>query len=78
MAVITRIKDKNQYMNQQYKVLVWQDDDGFWNAEIPALPGCRSDGETPEEALEMVQDAKHAWIEMVYDDGGVIPESDIN
>ncbi len=34
-----------------------QDEDGIWIAEIPAIPGCGSDGLTREEALENVHDA---------------------
>lgn len=78
MTIINQIKDKDYYMNQRYKILLWQDDDNSWNVEIPALPGCRSDGETVDEALKMIEDAKFAWIDMVYDDGGIIPESDID
>jgi len=78
MTIINQAKNKDYYMNQRYKILLWQDDDNIWNVEIPTLPGCRSDGETIEEALAMIEDAKHAWIEMVYEDGGIIPESDIS
>ena len=32
-------------------------------ATVPDLPGCMSDGETPEEALKNVQEAIASWIE---------------
>ena len=32
-------------------------------ARVPDLPGCMSDGETPEEALKNVQEAIASWIE---------------
>lgn len=38
------------------------DGDGFL-ATVPDLPGCRSDGESPEEALVNVQGAIVEWIE---------------
>ena len=38
-------------------VRLYQDEDGIWIAEIPAIPGCGSDGKTREEALRNVQDA---------------------
>ena len=32
-------------------------------ATVPDLPGCMSDGETPQEAITNVQDAIEAWLE---------------
>ncbi|HHY71176.1 MAG TPA: toxin-antitoxin system HicB family antitoxin [Thermoanaerobacterales bacterium] len=45
-----------------------------WVAEIPDLPGCVGCGDTPEEALAMVEDAKQSWIESALADGIAIPE----
>jgi antitoxin HicB len=36
---------------------------GGYLATVPELPGCMSDGATPEEALSNVQDAITSWIE---------------
>jgi predicted RNase H-like HicB family nuclease len=36
--------------------------DGYL-ATVPDLPGCMSDGETPEEALKKLQEAIASWIE---------------
>ena len=38
-------------------------DGGGYLATVPNLPGCMSDGETPEEALKNVQEAIVSWIE---------------
>jgi antitoxin HicB len=38
-------------------------DGGGYLATVPDLPGCMSDGETPEEALKNVQEAIASWIE---------------
>jgi antitoxin HicB len=40
---------------------------GGWLAEVPDLPGCMSDGETPEEAVTNVQGAILSWIEAADD-----------
>jgi antitoxin HicB len=40
-----------------------QQDGGGFIATVPDLPGCMSDGETPEEALANVWDAIAAWID---------------
>ena len=49
------------------------EDGGGFAATVPDLPGCMSDGETPEEALINVQDAIAAWIEAANDLGHKIP-----
>ena len=38
-------------------------DGGGYLATVPDLPGCMSDGETPEETLKNVRDAIASWIE---------------
>jgi antitoxin HicB len=38
-------------------------DGGGYLAMVPDLPGCMSDGDTPEEALENVREAIASWIE---------------
>jgi predicted RNase H-like HicB family nuclease len=46
----------------QVKVVVHEaEEGGFW-AEVPALPGCVSQGETMEELLANVRDAIEAWL----------------
>ncbi len=44
-----------------------------WLAEVPELPGCVSDGETPQEAVENVMDAIACWIEAAEEDGRPVP-----
>ncbi|AMJ61231.1 type II toxin-antitoxin system HicB family antitoxin [Bosea sp. PAMC 26642] len=42
-------------------------------ATVPDLPGCMSDGDTPEEALINVQDAILSWIEAATELGREVP-----
>ncbi|MGV3553075.1 type II toxin-antitoxin system HicB family antitoxin [Rhizobium sp.] len=39
------------------------EDGGGFVATVPDLPGCMSDGETPEEAMFNVMDAIEEWID---------------
>lgn len=51
---------------QDYEIHVQplsEEDGGGFLATVPELPGCMSDGETPQEALENVFDAINCWIE---------------
>ncbi len=47
---------------------------GGYLASVPDLPGCMSDGETPEEALENVRDASQCWIDAARRLGREIPQ----
>jgi predicted RNase H-like HicB family nuclease len=55
-------------------VLIYQDEDGAWCAEVPSLPGCFSDGTTYEEAIENIKDAMQLFIESLEARGLPIPE----
>ena len=39
---------------------------GFW-AEVPALPGCVSQGESFSETLANIREAAEGWLEVVDD-----------
>ncbi len=39
---------------------------GFW-AEVPALPGCVSQGETLTETLANIREAAEGWLEVADD-----------
>jgi predicted RNase H-like HicB family nuclease len=47
---------------------------GGFLATAPDLPGCMSDGDTPEEAVANIQDAIAAWIEAARDLGHPVPK----
>ncbi|MFU0799131.1 MAG: Type II toxin-antitoxin system HicB family antitoxin [Xylanivirga thermophila] len=51
-------------------------DGGGFLATVPKLPGCMSDGATPDEALKNVQDAIDCWIETAKELGRDIPIPD--
>jgi predicted RNase H-like HicB family nuclease len=41
--------------------------------EVPALPGCLTEGDTLEEALEMAPDAMRGYLAVLQEDGDVFP-----
>ena len=47
---------------------------GGFLATAPDLPGCMSDGATPEEAVSNIQDAITTWIEAAHDLGHAVPQ----
>ncbi len=50
------------------------DEGGGFLATAPDLPGCMSDGATPEEAVSNIQDAIVTWIEAARDLGHAVPK----
>lgn len=50
-----------------------EEDGGGYLATVPELPGCMSDGETPQQALENVFDAINCWIEAAREMGRAVP-----
>jgi len=59
-------KYKVSVKGKAYEVVLHPDteDGGFW-VECPDLPGCDSQGDTVEEALEMIKDAIKGHLEVV-------------
>ena len=42
-----------------------QDENGYFVAEVPALPGCLSQGRTREEAVRNIHEAIEGWLEVM-------------
>ena len=49
---------------------------GGYTVEVPSLPGCISEGDTIEEALENIKDAMQGYIESLEADGLPVPAED--
>ena len=54
-------------------VIIQKDEDGNFIAICPALQGCYTDGETLEDALDMIRDAIKLHIEARLENGEPIP-----
>ena len=59
-----------------YKIVIEQDESGYFVAEVPAMPGCFSQGQTIEEAKENIKEAIEGWVEVMGDK--VFPSNDHN
>ena len=58
----------------EYIVIIHPAEEGGYWTEVPALPGCGSQGETLEETIEMTKDAIKGWVEYLRDKGQTVPE----
>ena len=57
----------------QYTVIVHNAEEGGYWVEVPSLPGCFSQGETIEEAMNNVRDATELHIQALREDGQEVP-----
>ncbi|MEG6617365.1 type II toxin-antitoxin system HicB family antitoxin [Peptococcaceae bacterium 1198_IL3148] len=71
------MKDLKYYESLNYEIKIrklTEEEGGGWFVEIPLLPGCMSDGETVEEAIANIVDAKKSWIKTCLELGRDVPE----
>ena len=60
-------------MTLKYRVVIAQDEDGMYVAEVPSLPGCISQGKTREEATGNIREAIEAYLESLKKHNEPIP-----
>ena len=69
------MKTVEYYMSLPYKIELYPDvEEGGYAVACPELPGCLSCGDTIEECIESIEEAKFAWITASLEDGDEIPE----
>ena len=71
------MKTIDYYMNLPYKMEIVPDvEEGGYVALFSDLPGCITVGDTIEEAIENIIDAKKAWLGAALEAGPTIPAPD--
>ena len=75
---VLKQKDLSYYLSLRYHIVIQKhfdyEGEEYFRAEIHDLPGCAAEGETVDEALERIWEAKRAWIEDRLEKGLNIPE----
>jgi predicted RNase H-like HicB family nuclease len=73
--MVTKIERKplEYYLSLKYPVGIEEAPEGGFFIQIKDLPGCYSQGDTIEEALENIEEARTLWMESMYEDGNEIP-----
>ncbi|MDD5940496.1 MAG: type II toxin-antitoxin system HicB family antitoxin [Lachnospiraceae bacterium] len=61
-------------MNKYERIIYWSNEDNRWLVDVPELPGCMADGDTPEDALRNAEVVIDEWIETARSIGKPIPE----
>ncbi len=53
----------------KFTVTLDRDEDGVWVVECPSIPGCVTQGETKEKALENIKEAIQLCLEVRLEQG---------
>jgi predicted RNase H-like HicB family nuclease len=61
-----------------YRILLTPEEEGGFSVSVPALPGCFTQGETIEEAMEMAREAISLYVESLEADGEPVPDDSRN
>ncbi len=59
----------------KFRVLIDQDEDGIFVAQVPSLPGCITQGATRQEAIANAHEAISAYLESLNERDEPIPPS---
>lgn len=58
----------------KYTVILIPEEEGGYSVEVPALPGCYTQGGNRDEALSMVREAIELYLESCKAHGEAIPQ----
>jgi antitoxin HicB len=61
------------YLKLQYSITIDSDTEGGYVAQIKDLPGCLTQGETLEETMKNIEEARELWLETAYEADDEIP-----
>jgi predicted RNase H-like HicB family nuclease len=57
------------FLSLKYPISISPEEEGGYTALIPDLPGCLTQGETLDEVIANIEEARKLWIETVYFSG---------
>ena len=63
--------EQERAKNYIFSAEVEREADGRWSAWIEALPGCATWGYTRKDALDALQEATHAYLAVLQDEGWI-------
>lgn len=67
-------KNLSYYLKLDYTIRIKEEPERIFFAEIEELPGCMTEADSKQEALEMIEDAKKAWLAEALRKKIAIPE----
>ena len=64
-------------LNTMRQIILYPGEDGYWIAQCPSLPPCISQGQTKQEAIANIKEAIELYLEMLQEEGRIIPEDQV-
>lgn len=61
-----------------FPVIIEKDEDGYFVADVPAIPGCHTQGKTYEEVIERVKEVIALCLEVAKEDADYMAKIDFN
>jgi len=58
----------------KYRIVLEPQEEGGYTVYVPALPGCVSQGETTDEAMDNIREAIMVYLESLRERGIALPE----
>ncbi len=59
------------------KVFIHPAEEGGYWAEVPALPGCVSEGDSLDETLDNIREAAEGWLEVSAERAATDPQTQV-
>lgn len=72
------LKSPEDYLKEPYTRILIPDENDTYSAEILEFPGCFAQGDTPDEAIQNLNEVAKSWIEASIEQGQEIPEPFMN
>ena len=57
-----------------YRLFLTPEEEGGFSVVVPSLPGCFTQGETVDEAIEMAKEAISLYVEDLEENGEAVPD----
>ncbi len=73
MKTEKKLSTLEDYLNLNYPITFYPENEGGYTVIIQDLSGCISEGDSLEEAMKNILDAKKAWLETAWEYGDKIP-----
>jgi predicted RNase H-like HicB family nuclease len=59
-----RIKSEGNLLQRQFDVVIGRDEDGYYVASVPQIPGCHTQARSLDEVMQRIREATELCLEV--------------